>query len=161
MASPTTVVDYTDPTNYGSKQALILMIKAGFSGKDSEGNIIKPSGQRRNKGKFLIGDVKKCPVVQTWIEENEDNNNNEVKEKKDFSGEKAEKEFAKLSMSVREYEEKGGKRSGKRTANSITCKDIKEFLKDNGDVVDNNVDEDKMFTTKKMKERIDELGPRS
>jgi len=162
MASLLSVVDYTDPSNYGSKQALVLMIKAGFTGRDSEDNIIEPSGSGRNKGKFLIGDVKKCLTVQEWIKNNEDNNN-EVKEKKDFSGEKAKEAFDKLGISVEDYVEKGGKRSGKRTANSITCKDIKEFLKNNGDVVDNNVvvDEDKMFTTKKMKAKIDDLGPNS
>ena len=164
MASLASVVDHKDPSNYGSKQALVLMIKAGFTGRDIEDNIIEPSGSGRNEGKFLIGDVKKCPTVQEWIKNNEDNNNNnEVKEKKDFSGEKAKEAFSKLGMTVEEYDQKGGKRSGKRTADSITCKDIKEFLKDNGDVVDNNnnVDEDKMFTTKKMKARIDELGPNS
>ena len=163
MASLASVVDHKDPSNYGSKQALVLMIKAGFTGRDSEDNIIKPSGSGKNKGKFLLGDLKKCLAVQEWIKNNEDNNNNEVKEKKDFSGEKAKEAFNKLGMSVEEYDQKGGKRSGKRTENSITCKDIKEFLKDNGDVVDNNnnVDEDKMFTTKKMKARIDELGPNS
>jgi len=157
------VVDSNDPDIYGSGKAIILGIKAGFTGRDSEDNIIKPSGSGKNKGKFLLGDLKKCPAVQEWIKNNEDNNNNEVKEKKDFSGEKAKEAFDKLGMTVEEYEQKGGKRSGKRTANSITCKDIKEFLKDNGDVVDNNnnVDEDKMFTTKKMKAKIDELGPRS
>jgi len=163
MASLASVVDHKDPSNYGSKQALVLMIKAGFTGRDSEDNIIKPSGSGKNKGKFLLGDLKKCLAVQEWIKNNEDNNNNEVKEKKDFSGEKAKEAFNKLGMSVEEYDQKGGKRSGKRTENSITCKDIKEFLKDNGDVVDNNnnVDEDKMFTTKKMKAKIDELGPNS
>ena len=170
MASLTEVVDLgkeidsNDPDIYGSGKAIILGIKAGFTGRDSEDNIIEPSGSGKNKGKFLLGDLKKCLVVQEWIKNNEDNNNNEVKEKKDFSGEKAKEAFGKLGISVEEYDQKGGSRSGKRTANSITCKDIKEFLKNNGDVVDNNntvVDEDKMFTTKKMKAKIDELGPRS
>ena len=168
MASLTEVVDLgkevdsNDPDIYGSGKAISLGMKAGFTGRDSEDNIIEPSGSGKNKGKFLLGDLKKCLAVQEWIKNNEDNNN-EVKEKKDFSGEKAKEAFDKLGISVEDYVEKGGKRSGKRTANSITCKDIKEFLKNNGDVVDNNVvvDEDKMFTTKKMKAKIDDLGPNS
>ena len=72
MASLASVVDHKDPSNYGSKQALVLMIKAGFTGRDIEDNIIEPSGSGRNEGKFLIGDVKKCPTVQEWIKNNED-----------------------------------------------------------------------------------------
>jgi len=164
MASLVTAINFMDPKIYGSQAAIILGMQGKFSGLDSDDNEIIPSGKGRNKGKFLLGDLKKCLSIQKWIEENEDNNNNEVKEKKDFSGEKAKEAFAKLNISVEEYVEKGGSRSGKRTANSITCKDIKEFLKDNGDVVNNNnavVDEEKMFTTKKMKARLDELGPNS
>ena len=52
MASLASVVDHKDPSNYGSKQALVLMIKAGFTGRDSEDNIIEPSGSGRNKGNF-------------------------------------------------------------------------------------------------------------
>jgi hypothetical protein len=162
MASLTTAINCMDPTIYGSKQAILLGMQGKFSGVDSDGNEIKPSGSGRNEGKFLLGDLKKCSSIQKWIEENEDNNNNEVKEKKNFSGKKAKEAFSKLGISVEEYDQKGGSRSGKRTANSITCKDIKEFLKGNKVVADNViVDEDKMFTTKKMKTRIDELGPRS
>jgi len=160
MASLVTAINFMDPKIYGSQAAIILGMQGKFSGLDSDDNEIIPSGKGRNKGKFLLGDLKKCLSIQKWIEENEDNK--EVKEKKNFSGEKAKEAFAKLNISVQEYDDQGGSRSGKRTANSITCKDIKEFLKGNKVVADNAVvDEEKMFTTKKMKARLDELGPNS
>ena len=49
-----------------------------------------------------------------------------------------------------------GTRSGKRTKGSITCKDIQDFLKTSEAPA--VVTDDKKFTTKKMKERIDVLG---
>ena len=156
------LVNFKDPTIYGSKQAILLGMQGEFTGLDSEKNKIKPSGSGRNEGKFLLGDIKKCPTVQEWIAKNNKGNNNEVKKKKDFSGKKAKEAFEKLGITVKEYDELKGGRSGVRTANSITCKDIKEFLK--AGKVDVNkvvVDEDKMFTTKKMKARIDELGTNS
>ena len=162
MASLTTEINYMDPTIYGSKQAILLGMQGKFSGLDEEKNEIKPSGKGRNKGKFLLGDLKKCPSIQKWIEENEDSNDDEVKEQKDFASVKTKEAFNELGISVEEYDQKGGSRTGIKTPNSITMKDIKDFIKDNGDSNNNeDVDEDKMFTTKKMKARIDELGPRS
>ena len=163
MASLTTAINYMDPTIYGSKQAILLGMQGKFSGFDEEGNEIKPSGKGRNKGKFLLGDLKKCSEIKKWIEEQEDSNDDEVKEKKDFASVKTKEAFDKLGISVEEYDQKGGSRTGLKTPNSITMKDINEFIRDNGNSNNNDedVDEDKMFTTKKMKARIDELGPRS
>ena len=161
MASLATI-NYSDIDTYASKKAASYGTKGNFQGEDEKGEVIEPSGSGKNEGKFTLKDVRKCPNVQEWINRTKADGEKEAKVVSKFSSKTAEKLFKEKfpEMNVEEWQ---GNRSGKRTKGSITCKDIKEFLKDNGDVVDNNnnVDEDKMFTTKKMKAKIDELGPNS
>ena len=156
---PVNLANEFDNTNveiYGSKKAIIYGLKGNFTGKDSDGKDIEPSGTGKNEGKFLLKDVKKCPKVQEWLKSQEGEESKEVKVVKKFSSKTAEAAFDKLGITVEEYKERGGKASGKRTKGSITCKDIKEFQKSNGAPA--VVTDDKKFTTKKMMERIEKLG---
>ena len=148
--------DNTNVEIYGSKKAILYGLKGNFTGKDSALKEIEPSGTGKNEGKFLLKDVKKCPKVQEWLKSQEGEESKEVKKVNTFSSKTAEAAFGKLGITVEEYTAQGGKRTGKRTKGSITCKDIKEFQKSNG--ASSVVTDDKKFTTKKMMERIEKLG---
>ena len=130
-------------------------IQGKFSGEDSDGNKIEPSGTGKNEGKFLLKDVRKCPNVQEWIKKEKIEGEKEEKKVNTFSSKAAEKLFKEKfpTLDVKNWE---GTRTGKRTKNSITCDDIKKFIKSSG--VTETVSYDKKFTTKKMKEKIDVLG---
>ena len=149
-------IDFQDIDIYASKKAAKYGMKGKFTGKDSKGEAIDPSGSGKNEGKYTLKDVRKCVKVQEWIEQNDIEGEKEVKVVKKFSSKTAEAAFDKLGITVEEYKGKGGKTSGKRTKGSITCKDIKEFQKSNGAPA--VVTDDKKFTTKKMMERIEKLG---
>ena len=155
MASLATI-DYKDIDTYASKKAASYGTKGDFQGVDDKGEEIQPSGSGKNEGKFTLKDVRKCPNVQKWINETKADGEKAVKVVSKFSSKTAEKLFTEKfpNMNVEDWK---GKRSGKRTKDSITCKDIKEFLKSDG--VQEVVSDDKKFTTKKMKERIDNLIP--
>ena len=154
MASLATT-DYKDIDTYASKKAASYGMKGNFQGFDSDQNEIEPSGSGKNEGKFTLKDVRKCPNVQKWIKDTKADGEKEAKVVSKFSSKTAEKLFSEKfpNMNVEEWQ---GNRSGKRTKGSITCKDIKDFMKSNA--VQDVVTDDKKFTTKKMKERIDSLG---
>ena len=153
MASLATI-DYQDIDSYASKKAAKYGMKGNFTGKDSDGNEIEPSGSGKNVGKYTLKDVRKCLKVQEWIEENKVEGEKEEKKVNTFSSKAAEKLFKEKfpEMDVKDW--KG--RSGKRTKGSITCDDIKNFIKTSG--VTETVSYDKKFTNYKMKEKIDVLG---
>ena len=157
MASLANTINYSDVTIYSpsSAKAILYGIQGKFSGKDSDGNEIEPSGTGKNEGKFLLKDVRKCPSVQKWINESKVEGEKEEKKVNTFSSKAAEKLFKEKfpEMDVKDWK---GSRTGKRTKNSITCDDIKKFIKSSG--VTETVSYDKKFTTKKMKEKIDILG---
>ena len=144
-----TVVNIQNPDNF-SGAALKLALKSQWNGKDKEDNPIEPSGKN---GKFLLKDIKQCPIVQTYLE-----NNKKEEEKKfeQFSSKASENEFKKLKISVKQYKEKGGLCSGIQRPNSITKSDIKIFLEKNTDL---KKESKGTFTTKNMKEKIEKLGP--
>ena len=154
MASLATI-NFQDIDTYASKKAASYGMKGNFQGFDSDQNEIEPSGSGKNEGKFTLKDVRKCPNVQKWIKDTKADGEKEAKVVSKFSSKTAEKLFKEKfpEMNVEEWQ---GNRSGKRTKGSITCKDIKDFIKSNG--VQDVVTDDKKFTTKKMKERIDNLG---
>ena len=147
-------IDYKDIDIYASKKAASYGMKGNFQGKDNDGKEIESSGSGRNEGKFTLKDVRKCPNVQKWIEDTKVDGDKETKVVSKFSSKTAEKLFSEKfpGMNVEQWQ---GNRSGKRTKGSITCKDIKDFLKSNGEQA--VVTDGKKFTTKKMKERIDNL----
>ena len=151
-----TTIDYTDVDTYASKKAASYGRKGNFQGVDDKGERIEPSGSGKNDGLFTLKDVRKCPNVQKWIEDTKVDGDKEVKVVSKFSSKTAEKLFSEKfpGMNVEQWQ---GNRSGKRTKGSITCKDIKDFLKSNGEQA--VVTDGKKFTTKKMKERIDNLIP--
>ena len=157
MASLANSIDYSDVNIYSSSSAKAILygIQGKFTGKDSDGNEIEPSGTGKNEGKFLLKDVRKCPSVQKWINESKVEGEKEEKKVNTFSSKAAEKLFKEKfpEMDVKDWK---GSRTGKRTKNSITCDDIKKFIKSSG--VTETVSYDKKFTTKKMKEKIDILG---
>ena len=157
MASLANTIIYSDVTIYSpnSAKAILYGIQGKFSGKDSDGNEIEPSGTGKNEGKFLLKDVRKCPNVQEWIKKKNIEGEKEEKKVNTFSSKAAEKLFKEKfpEMDVKNWT---GTRTGKRTKNSITCDDIKKFIKSSG--VTETVSYDKKFTTKKMKEKIDFLG---
>ena len=157
MASLANTINYSDVTIYSpsSAKAILYGIQGKFSGKDSDGNEIEPSGTGKNEGKFLLKDVRKCPSVQKWINESKVEGEKEEKKVNTFSSKAAEKLFKEKfpEMDVKDWK---GSRTGKRTKNSITCDDIKKFIK-SSEVIE-TVSYDKKFTTKKMKEKIDILG---
>jgi len=154
MASLATT-DYKDIDTYASKKAAKYGMKGNFQGVDSDGEEIDSSGSGKNEGKFTLKDVRKCPNVQKWIKEQNIEGEKETKVLSKFSSKTAEKLFNEKfpNMGIEEWQ---GNRSGKRTKGSITCKDIKDFLKSSEAPA--VVTDDKKFTTKKMKERIDSLG---
>ena len=149
-------IDYTDVDTYASKKAASYGRKGNFQGLDDKGERIQPSGSGKNEGLFTLKDVRKCPNVQKWIKDTKVDGDKEVKIISKFSSKTAEKLFSEKfpNMNVEDWK---GKRSGKRTKGSITCKDIKDFLKTSEAPA--VVTDDKKFTTKKMKERIDNLIP--
>ena len=157
MASLANSIDYSDVSIYSSSSAKAILygIQGKFTGKDSDGNEIEPSGTGKNEGKFLLKDVRKCPNVQKWINDTKAEGEKEVKKVNTFSSKAAEKLFKEKfpEMDVKNWK---GSRTGKRTKNSITCDDIKKFIKSSE--VTETVSYDKKFTTKKMKEKIDVLG---
>ena len=157
MASLANSIDYSDVSIYSSSSAKAILygIQGKFTGKDSDGNEIEPSGTGKNEGKFLLKDVRKCPNVQKWINDTKAEGEKEEKIVSKFSSKAAEKLFKEKfpEMDVKDWK---GSKSGKRTKNSITCDDIKKFIKSSG--VTETVSYDKKFTTKKMKEKIDVLG---
>ena len=157
MASLANTINYSDVTIYSpsSAKAILYGLQGKFSGKDSDGNEIEPSGTGKNEGKFLLKDVRKCPNVQKWINESKVEGEKEEKKVNTFSSKAAEKLFSEKFPNMK-VEEWTGSRTGKRTKNSITCDDIKKFIKSSG--VTETVSYDKKFTTKKMKEKIDVLG---
>ena len=130
-------------------------IQGKFTGKDSDGNEIEPSGTGKNEGLFILKDVRKCPNVQKWINDTKAEGEKEVKKVSKFSSKAAEKLFQEKfpEMDVKDWK---GTKTGKRTKGSITCDDIKKFIKSSE--VTETVSYDKKFTTKKMKEKIDVLG---
>ena len=73
MASLANSFKYSDVTIYSpsSAKAILYGIQGKFSGEDSDGNKIEPSGTGKNEGKFLLKDVRKCPNVQEWIKKRE------------------------------------------------------------------------------------------
>ena len=148
-------IDYKDIDTYASKKAASYGRKGNFQGVDDKGERIEPSGSGKNEGLFTLKDVRKCSNVQKWINSTKADGEKEAKVVSKFSSKTAEKLFKEKfpSMNVEDWK---GNRSGKRTKGSITCKDIKDFIKSNG--VQDVVTVDKKFTTKKMKERIDNLG---
>lgn len=148
-------IDYKDIDTYASKKAASFGTKGNFQGEDEKGEKIEPSGSGKNEGKFTLKDVRKCPNVQKWINRTKADGKKEAKVVSKFSSKTAEKLFSEKfpNMNVEEWQ---GNRSGKRTKGSITCKDIKDFLKSSEAPA--VVTDDKKFTTKKMKERIDSLG---
>ena len=148
-------IDYKDVDTYASKKAASFGRKGNFQGVDDKGEKIEPSGSGRNEGLFTLKDVRKCPNVQKWIKSQEGEESKEVKVVKKFSSKTAEKLF-KEKFPEMKVEDWKGKRSGKRTKGSITCKDIKEFQKSNGAPA--VVTDAKKFTTKKMMEKIEKLG---
>ena len=154
MASLATT-DYKDIDTYASKKAAKYGMKGNFQGVDDKGEEIDSSGSGKNEGKFTLKDVRKCPNVQKWIKDQNIEGEKETKVLSKFSSKTAEKLFSEKfpNMNVEEWQ---GNRSGKRTKGSITCKDIKDFMKSHA--VQDIVTVDKKFTTKKMKERIDSLG---
>ena len=154
MASLATI-NFQDIDTYASKKAASYGMKGNFQGVDNSGVEIEPSGSGKNEGKFTLKDVRKCPNVQKWIKDTKADGEKEAKVVSKFSSKTAEKLFKEKfpEMNVEEWQ---GNRSGKRTKGSITCKDIKDFMKSNA--VQDVVTDDKKFTTKKMKERIDSLG---
>ena len=147
-------IDFKDIDTYASQKAASYGTKGNFQGVDDKGKI-EPSGSGKNEGKFTLKDVRKCPNVQEWIKDTKADGEKEAKVVSKFSSKTAEKLFSEKfpNMNVEEWQ---GNRSGKRTKGSITCKDIKDFMKSNA--VQEVVSDDKKFTTKKMKERIDSLG---
>ena len=157
MASLANTIIYSDVSIYSpsSAKAILYGIQGKFTGKDSDGNEIEPSGTGKNEGKFTLKDVRKCPNVQKWIKDTKADGEKEVKIVNKFSSKAAEKLFKEKfpEMDVKDWK---GSKSGKRTKNSITCDDIKKFIKSSG--VTETVSYDKKFTTKKMKEKIDVLG---
>ena len=157
MASLANSFDYSDVNIYSSSSAKAILygIQGKFTGKDSDGNEIVPSGTGKNEGKFLLKDVRKCPNVQEWIKKEKIEGEKEEKKVNTFSSKAAEKLFSEKfpTLDVKNWT---GTRTGKRTKNSITCDDIKKFIKSSG--VTETVSYDKKFTTKKMKEKIDVLG---
>ena len=155
MASLVTI-DYQDIDTYASKKAAKYGMKGKFTGKDSKGEAIEPSGSGKNEGKYTLKDVRKCLQVQEWIEENNIEGEKEVKKVNAFSSKSAKEAFDELGISVEVYKEQGGKATGKRTKGSITKQDIKDYKKSSG--TQEVVSDDKKYTTKKMKERIEKLG---
>ena len=155
MASLANSIDYQDIDTYASKKAAKYGMKGNFTGKDSDGEVIEPSGTGKNEGKYTLKDVRKCSSVQEWIKKENFEGEKEVKKVNTFSSKAAEKLFKEKfpEMDVKNWE---GPRTGKRTKNSITCDDIKKFIKTSE--VTETVSYDKKFTTKKMKEKIDVLG---
>ncbi len=155
MASLATI-DYQDIDTYASKKAAKYGMKGKFTGKDSKGEAIEPSGSGKNEGKYTLKDVRKCPNVQEWIKKENIEGEKEVKKVNTFSSKAAEKLFSEKfpEMDVKNWT---GTRTGKRTKNSITCDDIKKFIKKSSEITE-TVSYDKKFTTKKMKEKIDFLG---
>ena len=148
-------IDYKDIDTYASKKAASYGTKGNFQGVDSDENEIEPSGTGKNEGKFTLKDVRKCPNVQEWINRTKADGEKEAKVVSKFSSKTAEKLFKEKFPEMDEKDFQGN-RTGKRTKGSITCKDIKDFLKSSEAPA--VVTDDKKFTTKKMKERIDSLG---
>jgi hypothetical protein len=148
-------IDYTDIDTYASKKAASFGTKGNFQGEDDKGEKIEPSGTGKNEGKFTLKDVRKCPNVQKWINRTKADGEKEVKVVSKFSSKTAEELFSKKFPDLK-VENWQGKRTGKRTKGSITCKDIKDFLKTSEAPA--VVTDDKKFTTKKMFQRIDSLG---
>ena len=154
MASLATI-NFQDIDTYASKKAASYGMKGNFQGVDNSGVEIEPSGSGKNEGKFTLKDVRKCPNVQKWIKDTKADGEKEAKVVSKFSSKTAEKLFKEKfpGMDEKDFQ---GTRSGKRTKGSITCKDIQDFLKTSE--APDVVTDDKKFTTKKMKERIDSLG---
>jgi len=148
-------IDYKDIDTYASKKAASFGTKGNFQGVDDKGEKIEPSGSGKNEGKFTLKDVRKCPNVQKWIKDTKADGEKEAKVVSKFSSKTAEKLFSE-KFPYTNVEDWQGKRTGKRTKDSITCKDIKDFLKTSE--APSVVTDDKKFTTKKMFQRIDNLG---
>ena len=149
------IIDYQDIDTYASKKAAKYGMKGKFTGKDSDGNVIEPSGSGKNVGKYTLKDVRKCLKVQEWIKKENIEGEKEVKKVNTFSSKAAEKLFKEKfpEMDVKNWK---GNRTGKRTKGSITCDDINNFIKSSG--FTETVSYDKKFTNYKMKEKIDVLG---
>ena len=81
MASLANSIDYSDVSIYSasSAKAILYGIQGKFTGKDSDGNEIEPSGTGKNEGKFLLKDVRKCPNVQKWINDTKAEGEKEVR----------------------------------------------------------------------------------
>ena len=92
MASLATI-DFQDIDSYASKKAAKYGMKGNFTGKDSKGEEIEPSGSGKNEGKYTLKDVRKCLKVQEWIEQNDIEGEKEVKKVNTFSSKAAEKLF--------------------------------------------------------------------
>ena len=152
MASLATI-DFQDIDTYASKKAAKYGMKGKFTGKDSKGEAIEPSGSGKNEGKYTLKDVRKCLKVQEWIEENNIEGEKEVKKVNAFSSKSAKEAFDELGISLENWT---GKRSGKRTKGSITKQDVLDYKKSSG--TQEVVSDDKKYTTKKMKDRIEKLG---
>ena len=155
MASLATI-DFQDIDTYASKKAAKYGMKGKFTGRDSKGEEIEPSGSGKNEGKYTLKDVRKCLKVQEWIKNQEEEDSKELKKVNDFSSKSAKEAFDELGISLEEYETNGGKRTGKRTKGSITKQDVLDYKKSSG--TQEVVTDDKKYTTKKMMERIEKLG---
>ena len=155
MASLATI-DFQDIDTYASKKAAKYGMKGKFTGKDSKGEAIEPSGSGKNEGKYTLKDVRKCVKVQEWIEQNDIEGEKEVKKVNDFSSKSAKEAFEELGITLDDYRNNGGKATGKRTKGSITKQDVLDYKKSSG--TQEVVSDDKKYTTKKMKERIEKLG---
>ena len=149
-------IDFEDIDIYASKKAAKYGMKGKFTGKDSKGEEIEPSGSGKNEGKYTLKDVRKCLKVQEWIKNQEEEDSKELKKVNDFSSKSAKEAFDELGISLEEYETNGGKRTGKRTKGSITKQDVLDYKKSSG--TQEVVTDDKKYTTKKMMERIEKLG---
>ena len=149
-------IDFQDIDIYASKKAAKYGMKGKFTGKDSNGEEIEPSGSGKNEGKYTLKDVRKCLKVQEWIKNQEEEDSKELKKVNDFSSKSAKEAFDELGISLEEYETNGGKRTGKRTKGSITKQDVLDYKKSSG--TQEVVTDDKKYTTKKMMEKIEKLG---
>ena len=156
MASLATI-DFQDIDTYASKKAAKYGMKGKFTGKDSKGEAIEPSGSGKNEGKYTLKDVRESVLkFQEWIEQNDIEGEKEVKKVNDFSSKSAKEAFDELGISLDDYRNNGGKATGKRTKGSITKQDVLDYKKSSG--TQEVVSDDKKYTTKENEERIEKLG---
>ena len=90
------VIDFQDIDIYASKKAAKYGMKGKFTGKDSKGKKIEPSGSGKNEGKYTLKDVRKCLKVQEWIKNQEEEDSKELKKVNDFSSKSAKEAFDEL-----------------------------------------------------------------